>query len=130
MIFPSLIITKENIMKKKSSQPTEKIVRNIKRNTRKRFSPEEKIHIVLEGLKGEESISEICRKNGINPNSYYTWSKSFLEAGKKRLSGDTLRDATQDDVSDMKKENDSLKHLVAEISLQNRVLKKSLNGLP
>jgi len=107
----------------------ESIVREIKRKTRKKYNAEEKIRIVLEGLRGEASISEVCRKEGINPNMYYKWSKEFLEAGKKRLQGDTEREATSNEVVDLKKENEQLKALVAELSLKNRVLKKSLNGL-
>ena len=106
----------------------ESIVCEIKRRTRKRHSSEEKIRIVLEGLRGEMSIAELCRKEGVNPNVYYKWSKEFLEAGKKRLQGDTEREATSTEVVDLKKENDQLKALVAELSLKNRVLKKSLNG--
>lgn len=113
-------------MKKKKS-PT-KVVREIKRATRRRYSSEEKIRIVLEGLRGEESIAEICRREQINPNVYYRWSKTFLEAGKRQLNGDTLREADREEVSDLKKENQQLKELVAEMSLENRVLKKSLNG--
>ena len=107
----------------------ESIVREIKRRTRKRYSSEEKIRVVLEGLRGEMSIAELCRMEGLNPNIYYKWSKEFLEAGKKRLQGDTVREATTTEVVDLKKENDQLKQLVAELSLKNRVLKKSLNGL-
>ena len=107
----------------------ESIVREIKRRTRKRYSSEEKIRIVLEGLRGEMSIAELCRKEGLNPNIYYKWSKEFLEAGKKRLQGDTVREATSTEVVGLKKENDQLKALVAEVSLKNRVLKKSLNGM-
>ena len=115
-------------MRGTSSGP-ESVVREIKRRIRKRYSAEEKIRIVLDGLKGEASISEICRREGINPNVYYKWSKEFLEAGKKRLQGDTEREATTGDVVGLRKENDQLKALVAELSLKNRVLKKSLNGL-
>ena len=107
----------------------EAIVREIKRRTRKRYSAEEKIRIVLEGVKGETSIAELCRREGIHPNIFYKWSKEFLEAGKKRLQGDTAREATSNEVTDLRKENDQLKALVAELSLKNRVLKKSLNGL-
>jgi len=110
-------------------QSGEGIVRDIKRMTRKKYSSEEKIRIVLEGLRGEVGISELCRKEGINPNVYYKWSKDFLKAGKKRLHGDTEREATSVEVVDLKKENEQLKQLVAELSLKNRVLKKSLNGL-
>ena len=105
------------------------VVREIRRKTRKKYSAEEKIRIVLEGMRGEESIATICRKEGINANLYYRWSKDFLEAGKKRLAGDTVREANSEEVTDLRKENDQLKQLVAELSLKNRVLKKSLNGL-
>jgi len=108
---------------------TEGIVREIKRRTRKKYSTEEKIRIVIEGLRGESSIADLCRKEGVNPNIYYKWSKEFLEAGKKRLQGDTSREATSSEVGDLKKENDQLKHLVAELSLKNRVLKKSWDSL-
>jgi transposase len=104
-------------------------VREIHRRTRRRFSSEEKIRIVLEGLKGEESIAELCRREGISPNLYYTWSKEFLEAGKRRLSGNTKREATSGEVVTLRQENSQLKHLVAELSLRNQVLKKSLSGL-
>jgi transposase len=111
------------------SQSPGSIVKEIKRHTRKRYNAEEKIRIVLEGLKGETSIAEISRREGINPNVYYKWSKDFLEAGKRRLLGDTVREATSTEVVDLKKENDQLKALVAELSLKNRVLKKSLSSL-
>jgi len=107
----------------------ESTVKEIRRKTRRKFSSEEKIRIILEGLRGEASIAEICRKEGIHPNHYYRWSKDFLEAGKKRLQGDTMREANTDDVEQLRKENDQLKELVANLSLKNQVLKKSLNGL-
>ena len=107
----------------------EAVVREIQRRTKKRYSTEEKIRIVLEGLKGETSIAEISRREGINPNVYYKWSKDFLEAGKKRLQGDMVREATSSEVTELKKENDQLKVLVAELSLRNRWMKKSLSGL-
>ena len=107
----------------------ESIVREIKRRTRKKYTSEEKIRIVLEGLRGEMGIADLCRREGIHANIYYKWSKDFLEAGKKRLQGDTVREASSVEVVDLKKENDQLKQLVAELSLKNRVLKKSLNGL-
>ena len=112
-----------------SNSSSETIIRDIKRKTKKRYSSEEKIRIVLEGLRGEMPVAELCRKEGINPNLYYNWSKDFLEAGKKRLQGDTAREATSVEVTDLKKENSQLKALVAEISLKNRILKKSLDGL-
>ena len=116
-------------MKPKDHQSPESVVREIKRKTRRKFSGEEKIRIILEGLKGEESIATICRREGIAPGVYYKWSKAFLEAGKKRLKGDTAREANSDEVSEFRKENDQLKQLVAELSLKNRVLKKSSSGL-
>jgi transposase len=103
----------------------ESVVREIRRKTRRKFSAEEKIRIVLEGLKGEESISEICRRESISPNLYYKWSKEFLEAGKRRLLGDTKREATSNEVTGLRKENSQLKHIVAELSLVNRLLKKN-----
>lgn len=107
----------------------ESVVREIKRRTRRKFSAEEKIGIVLEGLRGEESIKSLCRREGINPNLYYRWSKEFLEAGKKRLLGDTEREATSSEVEAYRKENEQLKQLVAELALKNRVFKKSLKGM-
>jgi transposase len=116
-------------MSKQKKQSAEAAVRDIRRRTRRKFSPEEKIRIVLEGLRGEQSISELCRREGIAANLYYRWSKDFLEAGKKRLAGDTVREATSDEVKDLQAENRELKEVVAEITLKNRVLKKSLTGL-
>ena len=107
---------------------TEKTVKDIRRNTRRKFSTEEKIRIVLDGLRGESSIAELCRREGINPNLYYRWSKDFLEAGKKRLSGDTVREANTDEVTGLKRENGDLKQAVAELYLRNDWLKKSLTG--
>jgi transposase len=116
-------------MNARRNQDPESVVRDIRRNTRRKFTSEEKIRIVLEGLKGEVSIAELCRREGIVNNLYYRWSKEFLEAGKKRLSGDTTREATSSEVGDLKSENDQLKQLVAELSLKNRLLKKSQIGL-
>ena len=115
-------------MTSKKSDP-ESRVREIRRKTRRRFSSEEKIRIVLEGLKGEDSIAGLCRREGISPNLYYNWSKEFLEAGKRRLQGDTKREATSAEVTYLRRENSELKQLVAEISLRNRLLKKTLSGL-
>ena len=106
----------------------EGVVREIKRRTRRKYSTEERIRIVLEGLKGEASIAELCRREGISPNLYYTWSKEFLEAGKKRLAGDTEREASRDDVSELRKESNQLKEALAETMLENRLLKKSVLG--
>ena len=104
-------------------------VRNIRRNSRKRYSGEEKIRIVLEGLRGEETVAELCRREGISESVYYRWSKEFLEAGKQRLVGNTKRQATSDEVVALRRENEQLKQLVAELALKNRVLKKSVLGL-
>jgi transposase len=109
-------------------EPAEKVVKDIRRATRKRHSSEEKIRIVLEGLRGEDSIAELCRREGINQNLYYRWSKEFLEAGKKRLAGDTAREATSDEVKVLRKEAVALKEVVAELTLENRLLKKSMIG--
>jgi len=106
----------------------ETTVREIRRKTRKKYSAEEKIRIVLGGLRGESTIAELCRREGIHPNMYYKWSKEFLEAGKQRLLGDTQRQADNQEVQSMCTENEQLKQLVAELSLKNRVLKKSLLG--
>ncbi len=106
----------------------EKLVKTIRRKTRKKHEPEEKIRIVLEGLRGEESISELCRREGIAPSQYYSWSKDFLEAGKQRLAGDTKRQANTREVSDLKKQNNHLKQMLAETMLKNNVLKKSVLG--
>lgn len=109
-------------------QHGEEIVRNIKRRTRRKYSTEEKIRIVLDGLSGETSIAELCRREGIAQNLYYRWSKDFLEAGKKRLLGDTAREASSHEVVELRKENEQLKALSADLMLKNRVLKKSLKG--
>jgi len=106
----------------------EQVVREIQRRTRRRFSAEEKVRIVLEGLRGEQSIAELCRREGLAPNLYYRWSKEFLEAGKKRLLGDTTREATAPEVKTLRDENGHLKQVLAETVLENRLLKKSLRG--
>jgi transposase len=106
----------------------EKLVKDIRRETRRQYSSEEKIRIILEGLRGEESISELCRKEGIASSLYYTWSKEFLEAGKKRLAGDTARQATADEVKILRKESRELKEALAEAIMENRLLKKSVTG--
>jgi len=105
-----------------------KVVKSIRRKTRKHYSAEEKIHIVLAGLRGEESIAALCRQEGISESLYYSWSKEFLEAGKRRLSGDTARQATSPEVKDLRSESAALKEVVAELILENRLLKKSMIG--
>ena len=114
------------MMTKKSS--VEKTVRDIRRHTRKKYSAEEKIRIVLEGLRGEDTIAELCRKEGINPNVYYRWSKDFMEAGKKRLSGDTVREANSEEVKELRAESAALKETLGELVMENKLLKKSVLG--
>ena len=109
-------------------EPAEQVIKEIRRATRRQFSAEEKIRIVLSGLRGEDSIAELCRREGIVQNLYYRWSKEFLEAGKKRLAGDTARAATPQQVKDLRREASALKEVVAELVLENRLLKKSTLG--
>ena len=116
-------------MRQRSTTPTspsERLVKNIRRATRKQYSAEEKIRIVLDGLRGESSIAELCRREGIAEGLYYSWSKEFLEAGKRRLAGDTARAATTDEVKDLRREATALKEVVAEQALELRLLKKSM----
>ena len=113
---------------KQAPQSAEETVRDIRRATRRHFSAEDKIRIVLEGLRGEDSIAELCRREGIVQNLYYRWSKEFLEAGKKRLAGDTARAATTDEVKELRREASALKEVVAELTLENRLLKKSVTA--
>ena len=115
-------------MRARAARPdsAEKTVRDIRRATRRHYSAEEKIRIVLEGLRGEASIAELCRKEGIAQSMYYGWSKEFLEAGKRRLAGDTAREATSDEVKTLRAEARQLKEALAEATLENRLLKKSV----
>src|SRR5215212_4343271 len=118
-------------MRQKSETPkvsSEQVVKDIRRATRRHFSAEDKIRIVLDGLRGEDSIAELCRREGIVQNLYYRWSKDFLEAGKKRLAGDTTRAATSDEVKDLRREASALKEVVADLTLENRLLKKSVTA--
>src|SRR5882757_3961808 len=101
---------------------SERIVKDIRRGTRKQYSAEEKIRIVLDGLRGEQSIAELCRREGIAESLYYTWSKEFLEAGKRRLAGDTERSATTPEVTELRREVHDMKVLVADLALENRLL--------
>jgi len=109
-------------------EAADRTVKDIRRKTRKRYSSEEKIRIVLAGLRGEDSIAELCRQEGIAQGLYYTWSKEFLEAGKKRLAGDTAREANTGEVKDLRREARDLKEVVAEQALELRLLKKSMIG--
>jgi len=115
-------------MSEETSAAVEATVREIRRKTRKKYSAEDKVRIVLEGLRGEEKVAELCRREGIHQNMYYKWSKEFLEAGKQRLVGDTKREADSQEVEAMRSENEQLKVVVADLTLKNRELKKSLLG--
>lgn len=114
---------------KPKKQSATQVVKEIKRRTRRIFSAEEKIRIVLEGMRGEDTITAICRKNGIHANNYFKWSKEFIEAGKRRLSGDTLREATRDEVVELRRQNDLLKRELGGMYLEIQELKKTLIGL-
>ena len=109
-----------------SKAPAEQVLKDIRRATRRHYSAEDKIRIVLDGLRGEDSIAELCRREGIAQSLYYVWSKEFLEAGKRRLAGDTARAATSDEVKDLRRESTALKEVVAEQALELRILKKSM----
>jgi transposase len=108
------------------SAAAEQAVREIRRRTRRQFNAEDKIRIVIAGLRGEDSIAELCRKEGIHQNLYYRWSKEFLEAGKKRLAGDTAREASSGEVKALRDETSQLKEMLAEVMMENRLLKKSV----
>ncbi len=112
----------------RTKERAERVIRDIRRATRRRFSAEEKIRIVLSGLRGEDSIAELCRHEGIAQSLYYSWSKEFLEAGKKRLAGDTAREASTGEVKELRREARDLKEVVAEQALEIRLLKKSMTG--
>ena len=115
-------------MSEKQKETAEQHVKAIRRATRKQYSAEEKIRIVLEGLRVEQSIAELCRREQIAQSLYYSWSKEFLEAGKKRLAGDTARQANTTEVRDLRREMRDMKELVADLALENRLLKKSMTG--
>ena len=112
------------------SEETKQFIQNVKRYTRRKFTPEEKITIILEGIRRDTPISDLCRREGIHPGTYYAWLKDFMEAGKERLTRDIVRDASRSEVKEIKRENARLKQLVAELSLQVHVLKKTaITGL-
>ena len=112
--------------KSPTKKPAEQVVKDIRRATRRHFSAQDKIRIVLDGLRGDDSIAELCRKEGIAQSLYYVWSKEFMEAGKRRLAGDTARAATSGEVKDLRRESSALKECVADLTLENRLLKKSM----
>ena len=112
------------------SEQTRTFVRTVKAATRRKYNPEEKIRIVLEGFRREVTVNDLCRREGIKPHSYYAWTKEFMEAGKDRLTRDGVRDATRQEIQDLRRENSELKQLVAELSLQVHRLKKTAIAIP
>lgn len=116
-------------MKTQKKQTTENFIKELRRKTKRIFSSEQKIQIVMEALRAEMFVAELCRKHGIHESSFNKWNKEFLEAGKKRLAGDTVREATSDEVSELRKENQRLKEIVADLVLRYDIVKKSLSEL-
>lgn len=117
------------IMETPKKKSTEKFVKDIRKNTRRVFTSEQKILIVMEGLRAETSVAELCRKHSIAQSQFYSWNKEFMEAGKKRLNGDVIREATSDEVAELKKENAHLKEIVADLVVRYDIVKKSLDML-
>jgi transposase len=115
--------------KSNNKRSATQLVKEIKRRTRRKFTAEEKIKIVLEAMRGEDSIAGVCRKYGIHTNNYFKWSKEFIEAGKRRLSGDTLREANRDEVTELRKSLETMQRLVGKLYMENEELKKNLIGL-
>lgn len=113
--------------KARSAETARVLLRRTKRATRRKFSAEDKVRILLEGIRGEMAVAELCRREGVYPAAYYKWLKDFMEAGKSRMRGDSLREATSDEVQQLRQENERLKQLVADLSLNNMILKKSLS---
>jgi len=119
-------ITDKSWQAEARSEETKRLIRDVRRITRRKFTAEEKIRIVLEGFRRDSPIRDLCRREGIRPSTYYAWLKDFMEAGKERLTRDVVRDATRTEVQDLKRENTRLKQLVAELSLEVHVLKKTV----
>ena len=128
MVYRNVQGMKMNKKSESSKSSADKLVKTIRRKTRRLHATEEKIRIVLAGLRGEESIAALCRREGISESLYYSWSKEFLEAGKQRLAGDTARQATSPEVKELRSESSALKEVVADLTLENRLLKKSMLG--
>ena len=112
------------------TEQTRSFVRRVRAATRRKYTPEEKIRIVLEGFRREVTVNDLCRREGIKPHSYYAWTKEFMEAGKERLTRDSVRDATRQEIQAHKRENSELKQLVAELSLEAYRLKKTAIPMP
>ena len=117
-------VSKAEVAQERSEQ-TRSFVRTVKAATRRKYTPEEKIRIVLEGFRREVTVADLCRREGIKPHSYYAWTKEFMEAGKERLVRDSVRDATRQEIGELRRENEELKQLVGELSLQVSRLKKT-----
>ena len=122
------MLQQTNFMQKRSTK-SEKLIKEVRRNTRQVFNSEQKILIVMEGMRGEMTVAELCRKHAISEPTYYKWNKEFIEAGKKRLSGDEIREATSDEVKELRKENAVLKESLADLVIRYDIVKKSLNML-
>ena len=122
--------TDKTLAAEERSEETQSFVRRVRSATRRKYSPEEKIRIVLEGFRREVAVNDLCRREGIKPHSYYSWTKEFMEAGKERLSRDTVRDATRQQVEQLKRENGELKQLVGDLSLEAYRLKKTAIPMP
>jgi len=123
------VISKATAADERSEQ-TRSLIRTVKAATQRKYTPEEKIRIVLEGFRREVTVNDLCRREGIKPHSYYAWTKEFMEAGKERLTRDTVRDATRQEIEQLKRENGELKQLVADLSLQVHRLKKTAIPMP
>tara|TARA_B100000315_G_scaffold204134_1_gene197382 strand:- start:3 stop:410 length:408 start_codon:yes stop_codon:yes gene_type:complete len=126
----SQLDTDKALAAEERSQETKSFVRRVRSVTRRRYSPDEKIRIVLEGFRREVTVNDLCRREGIKPHSYYSWTKEFMEAGKERLARDAVRNATQQEVQQLKRENTELKQLVADLSLEAYRLKKTAIPMP
>ena len=117
--------TAKAVAAEERTEETRSFVRTVKAASRRKYTPKEKIRIVLEGFRREVTVSDLCRREGIKPHSYYAWTKEFMEAGRERLTRDMVRDATQQEVQGLRRENVELKQLVAELSLEGYRLKKT-----
>jgi transposase len=125
MTVPDKDIADKTEQAEERTRETQSFMRSVRRATRRRYTPEEKIRIVLEGFRREATVSDLCRREGINPANYYSWTKEFMEAGKERLSRNTVRDATRHEIEQLKRENGDLKEIVAELLLETHRLKKT-----
>ena len=125
MTVPDKDIADKTEQAEERTRETQSFMRSVRRATRRRYTPEEKIRIVLEGFRREATVSDLCRREGINPANYYSWTKEFMEAGKERLTRNTVRDATRHEIEQLKRENAELKEITADLLLENHRLKKT-----